>query len=106
MPICCPYPSHSRELSFMPALNGTGMPKINVLLCVLIFETNMVCGLTKMRRARHANVAIGNIKAAQVTCISICILLNQVGISDIHVRGCTEWRNTPILTATWEILWV
>ena len=56
------------------------MPQINILLCVLAVEVDVVRCLTQMRRAGHAGVSICYVETTRIACIPVCKLLRNVRI--------------------------
>ena len=54
------------------------MTQINILLSILAVKIYIMCGLTQMRRARHAGVSIRNVKTTRIASIPVCISLHNI----------------------------
>jgi hypothetical protein len=52
------------KLCFMPVLCAAGMAEFDVLLRILLVETNVVQSFTQVGGAHHAGAAIHNVKLA------------------------------------------
>ncbi len=69
---------------------------IDVLLSVLSCEVDVVSHFA-LGLARHAGVAIGDVKTTRVACVPVCVTFDEV-----RVRGLLLWVPSNVRGAAWR----
>ncbi len=75
----------------MAVASAAVLAGINVLLSVLSCEVNVVSRLA-LGLARHAGVAVRDVKAARVACVPVCETFNKIGIRGPLLQWHAAWR--------------
>jgi hypothetical protein len=93
----------SSVIELCATLHATVTTRIDVLLCILTREIDIMAIFSKMGAAQDARVSICNVETARIACIPIGMLLHQIGVWwQVHVLLASVYQGEmPLISCGW-----